>query len=161
MDLVTLINKKDPEEAGRKEEGTEKGQKSSIQGNDEIEEVENHSNVQQKVNEDHLQVISVLGTGSDLEMVAIEKAHHDSETCKSFEHWAWGLRIRWREPLETGRAATEAGAIAAISIEGGGRDGGGLEGRPHRQDGSWRVAAGGTMEARVRREERKKIRFVL
>ncbi|KAF8700227.1 hypothetical protein HU200_034607 [Digitaria exilis] len=93
MDLVTLINKKDPEEAGRKEEGTEKGQTSSSQDNDEIEEVENHSNVQQKVNDDQLQVISVLGTGSDLEMAYIE-------TCKSFEHRAWVKLVHPFNPIE-------------------------------------------------------------
>ncbi|KAF8765912.1 hypothetical protein HU200_008034 [Digitaria exilis] len=69
-------------------------------GNDENEEVKNH-NVRKKVNDDQLKkVISVLGTGSDLEMVAIEKAYHDSETCKSFKYRAWVKLVHPFNPIE-------------------------------------------------------------
>nr|CAB3504774.1 unnamed protein product [Digitaria exilis] len=68
--------------------------------NDENEEVKNH-NVRKKVNDDQLKkVISVLGTGSDLEMVAIEKAYHDSETCKSFKYRAWVKLVHPFNPIE-------------------------------------------------------------
>ncbi|KAF8673318.1 hypothetical protein HU200_048875 [Digitaria exilis] len=78
MDLVTLINKKhDTKEAAQASSFREK-----------------------KVNDDQLQVISVLGTGSDLDMVAIEKAYHDSETCKSFEHRAWVKLVHPFNPIE-------------------------------------------------------------
>lgn len=60
----------------------------STPAEDTNEDAEN-KNVEPKVSDAQLQVISVLGTGSDLEMTSIDKAYHDPETCKRFERKAW------------------------------------------------------------------------
>nr|CAB3490287.1 unnamed protein product [Digitaria exilis] len=98
MDLVTLINKKDTEEIGQREGAAE--QTSAMQGNDTNETAENKNVVEQKTDDVQLQVISVLGTGSDLEMTSIEKAYHDSETYKSFECRAWVKLANPFNPIE-------------------------------------------------------------
>jgi len=74
-------------------------QTSSMQDNDTNETAEN-KNVEQKINDVQLQVISVLGTGSDPEMTSIDKAYHDSETCKSFKCRAWVKLAHPFNPVE-------------------------------------------------------------
>ncbi|KAF8700229.1 hypothetical protein HU200_034609 [Digitaria exilis] len=69
------------------------------QDNDKNEKEEKH-NVQEKANDVQLQVISVLGTGSNPEMVSIDKAYHDSETCKSFKYRAWVKLVHPFNPIE-------------------------------------------------------------
>ncbi|CAN6372953.1 unnamed protein product [Urochloa humidicola] len=106
MDLVMLINKKDTEESRRWGGGAQGGQAlpmldvegkhDDYRNEKEKEEEEKEKNggenekVEQEVDDVHqLKVISVLGTGSDLEMMSIKKAYDDSETCKSFKCRAW------------------------------------------------------------------------
>ncbi|KAL6885541.1 hypothetical protein ACP4OV_010320 [Aristida adscensionis] len=47
-----------------------------------------------------LQVISVLGIGSDLEIMSMKKAYEDSETCKNFMCRAWVKLVHPFNPIE-------------------------------------------------------------
>lgn len=55
---------------------------------------------QLKVEKEVLQVISVWGTGSDLEMMSIKKAYDDTETMKSFNCRAWVKMVHPFHPIE-------------------------------------------------------------
>lgn len=54
----------------------------------------------QKVDVHQLKVISVLGIGSDLEIMTMKKAYDDSETCKNFTCRAWVKLVHPFNPIE-------------------------------------------------------------
>ncbi|XP_004979673.1 probable disease resistance protein RXW24L isoform X2 [Setaria italica] len=118
VDLIMSINGRNTNESRQMKGGAEGGK--SHQGNsnddekeeekDEIEEAVggeievgnkkedagNESKVEQEVDDVQLKVISVLGTGGDLDMMFINKAYDDPETRKNFKCRAW---VKLEHPL--------------------------------------------------------------
>ncbi|PAN43123.2 hypothetical protein PAHAL_8G229500 [Panicum hallii] len=110
VDLVTLINKKEEQDDDDDEDDYDDADDNDDDNDDDDNEQQEEENVvvgnelkvEQEVDGAHqLQVISVLGTGSDnLEIMSIKKAYYDLETCKRFECRAWVKLVHPFNPIE-------------------------------------------------------------
>lgn len=69
-------------------------------GKKEEKDTGNHKVEQELDHVNQLRVISVLGTGSDLEKMTIKKAYDDLETCKSFKCRAWVKLVHPFNPID-------------------------------------------------------------
>ncbi|KAF8673314.1 hypothetical protein HU200_048870 [Digitaria exilis] len=68
---------------------------------DQQKEKENETKPDKAMDSVHqLKVISVLGTGNNIEMMSIMKAYEDPETCKNFNHRAWVKLVHPFNPAE-------------------------------------------------------------
>ncbi|TVU20413.1 hypothetical protein EJB05_36620 [Eragrostis curvula] len=93
---------KEIEEEEEKEKEIEEEEEKEIEEEEEKEK-EKEEKQKEEVVADHykLKVISVLGTGSDLEVMSIKKAYDDdSETLKSFKIRAWVKVVHPFNPIE-------------------------------------------------------------